>query len=50
MQILREKNTGLCKLTGKKFKGVMNHFIVGWGKTNLIADADDNMKSWARKG
>ena len=50
LKFLREKNTGLCKMSGKTFGEIMEHFIVGGDETNLIADADGNMKIMAEFG
>ena len=44
MSILREKNTGVCNKTGETFGELMEHFIIGGDETNLIADADGDMK------
>ena len=35
--ILHERNTDLCELTGKTFSEVMYHFITGGHKTYIIA-------------
>jgi hypothetical protein len=42
--ILREKNTGVCRRTGKSFGELIEHFIIGGDETNLIADADGTMR------
>jgi hypothetical protein len=43
-QFLCKKNTGLCRKTGQTFGELMEHFVIGGDKTNLIADADGDMK------
>ena len=42
--ILREKNKGVCNVTGKSFGELIEHFIIGGDETNLICDADGDMK------
>ena len=44
MNILRERNTGVCRVTGKTFGELIEHFIIGGDETNLICDADGDMK------
>ena len=44
MNILRERNTGVCQVTGKTFGELIEHFIIGGDETNLICDADGDMK------
>lgn len=44
LQFLREKNTGVCRKTGKSFGELIEHFIIGGDETCLIADADGDMK------
>ena len=40
LRFLREKNTGVCRKTGKTFGELINHFVVGGDETCLMADAD----------
>ena len=35
---LLEKNTGKCRVTGKTFREVMHHFVIGADETNLMCD------------
>ena len=44
LKFLREKNTGVCRKTGKQFGELIRHFIIGGDETNLIADADGDLK------
>ena len=44
LEILRTRNTGVCKRTVKSFGEIIDHFIIGGGKTYLIAEADESMK------
>ena len=44
LDVLREKNTGLCKKSGLSFEEVMEHFLIGLDEACLIADADGNLK------
>ena len=44
LDILRAKNTGLCKKSGLPFEEVMEHFLIGLDEACLIADADGNIK------
>jgi hypothetical protein len=44
LRYLREKNTGVCRLTGKSFGELIDHFIVGGDETCLMADADGDLK------
>ena len=44
LNFLREKNTGTCKRTGKHFGELIEHFVIGMDETNLIADADGDLK------
>ena len=44
-KFLRENNTGLCRRTGLTFGEVMEHFIISGDETNLIANADGEMKT-----
>lgn len=44
LKFLREKNTGVCRKTGKSFGELIEHFIIGGDETCLIADADGDMK------
>ena len=41
---LRQKNTGVCNRTGKQFGEVIEHFVLGDDETNLIDDADGDVK------
>jgi hypothetical protein len=47
---LRTKNTGVCNKTGKSFGDLINHFILGGDETNLIADADGELRIVGEKG
>jgi hypothetical protein len=47
---LQTKNTGVCNKTGKSFGELINHFILGSDETNLIADADDDLRIVGEKG
>ena len=38
--MLRSRNTGLCKLSGKAFGEVMHHFITGSNETCFMACED----------
>jgi hypothetical protein len=44
LQFCREMNTGLCKKSGKTFGEVIEHFLIRGDKTNLIANADGQIK------
>jgi hypothetical protein len=47
---LRTKNTEVCNKTGKSFGELINHFILGGNETNLIADADGDLRIVGEKG
>jgi hypothetical protein len=47
---LRTKNTGVCNKTGKSFGELIDHFILGGDETNLIADADGELRIVGEKG
>jgi len=47
---LRTKNTRECNKTGKLFGELINHFILGGDETNLIADADGELRIVGEKG
>jgi hypothetical protein len=47
---LRTKNTGVCNKTGKSFGELIDHFILGCDETNLIADADGELRIVGEKG
>ncbi len=47
---LRNKNTGVCNKTGKSFGELINHFILGGNETNLIVDADGELRIVEEKG
>jgi hypothetical protein len=48
---LRTKNTvGVCNKTGKSFGELIDHFILGGDETNLIADADGDLRIVGEKG
>ena len=44
LKFLREKNTGVCRKTGKHFGELIVHFVIGGDETNLIADVDGDLK------
>ena len=44
LDILWTNNTGVCRRTGKLFGELIEHFIIGGGKTCLIAESDGSMK------
>jgi hypothetical protein len=50
LAFLREKNTGVCRVTGKSFGEVIEYFILGGDETNLIADADGELRIVGEKG
>ena len=41
---LRRKNGGLCKNTGKKFGGLMQHFVLGLDEACIMAYDGGNIK------
>ena len=47
---LRTKNTGVCNKTEKSFGELIDHFILGGDETNLIADADGDLRIVGEKG
>ncbi len=47
---LRTKNTSVCNATGKSFGKLIDHFILGGNETNLIADANGELKIVGEKG
>jgi hypothetical protein len=47
---LQTKNTGVCNKTGKSFGELIDHFILGSDETNLVADADGDLKIVGEKG
>ena len=44
------ENTGVCNKTGKSFGELIDHFILGGDETNLIADADGEVRIVGEKG
>ena len=44
LNFLREKNKRVCRKTGKHFGELIEHFVIGGDETNLIADADGDLK------
>lgn len=42
--MLREKNTGKCRKTGKSFGEVMHHFVVGGDETCVMANHAGDVK------
>ena len=40
----------MCNKTGKSFGELINHFILGGDETNLIADADGDLRIVGEKG
>jgi hypothetical protein len=40
----------VCNKTGKSFGEFIDHFILGRDETNLIADADGDLRLLERKG
>ena len=44
LEILRTKNTVVCRRIGNSFGELIEHFIIGRGKTCLISEADGTMK------
>ncbi len=40
----------MCNATGKSFGKLINHFVRGGNETNLIADADEELKIVGGKG
>ena len=44
------KNTGVCNKTGKLIGELIDHFILGGDETNLIADADGEVRIVGEKG
>ena len=44
LRFLREKNTGVCRRTGKSFGEVIGYFIAGGDETCLMADANGNLR------
>ena len=50
LAFLREKNTGVCRVTNKSFGEVIEYFILGGDETNLIADADGELRIVGEKG
>ncbi len=40
----------MCNATGKSFGELINHFILGGDETNLIADANGELKIVGEKG
>ncbi len=47
---LQAKNTGVCNKLGKSFGELIGHFILGGNETNLIADADGELRIVGEKG
>ena len=45
--LMRTKNTGLCKLSGKSFGGLMPHFIIGLDEMCLMSDCHGNLRVFA---
>ena len=44
LAIVREKNTGVRKVTGETFGELIKHFIIGSDETKCIPNADGGMK------
>lgn len=44
LRFLREKNTGLCKRTGKTFGELIDYFIVGGDETCMMSDSNGDLK------
>ena len=44
LDLLRDKNTGLCRKSGKSFGELIQHFVIGGDETCLPADADVDVK------
>jgi hypothetical protein len=44
LNLLRQKNTGVCHKTGKQFGEVMDFFVVGADEACLMSDAHGNVK------
>ncbi len=40
----------MCNKTGKSFGELIDHFILGGNETNLIADADGDLRIVGEKG
>lgn len=43
LQLLREKNTGVCRVTGKTFGELIHHFIIGGDETCFLANGDGDL-------
>ena len=50
ISFLQEKNTGICKKTGKQFGELIEHFILGADETCAIADADGDLRILGEHG
>ncbi len=47
---LQTKKTGVCNKTGKSFGELIDHFILSGNETNLITDADGDLRIVGEKG
>jgi hypothetical protein len=45
--LMRTKNTGLCKLSGKSFGELMPHFIIGLDELCLMSDCHSDLRVFA---
>ena len=50
LTFLREKNTGLCRLTGKSFGELIDYFVCGADETCMAFDDQGNLKVYGEAG
>ena len=50
LRFLREKNTGLCRRTGKSFGELIHYFVVGGDETCMMADSNGDLKILGEAG
>ena len=50
LNFLREKNTGVCRKTGKTFGELIDHFLIGADETCMMADSNGDLKIVGSKG